>query len=382
MSRRLAQALLAAFFIALLATPVVLRRLASQREAAAAATGADEALARYGLHLEEVARASGVNFIHQSPTLDPQLDPITPMISSLGAAVSVVDYDRDGWQDLYVTNSAEGASNALYRNLGDGTFRDVAAELGVGHVNSQATGVSMGAVWGDYDNDGYEDLFLYRWGRPQLFHNQAGSGFSPAAEGSFPAWVNANTAIWFDYDRDGYLDLFLGGYYSEEIDLWELATTRIMPESFEYAQNGGRNYLFRNRGDGSFGEVSERLGPDSRRWTLAAVAADLRGTGFPDLFVANEYGIDELFLNQGGERFIRAEKESRVGFAPKSGMNAAFGDVTNEGSLAIYVSNISEPGVLLQCQIDLVARALHRGPWVHVHIGRQDPEHVGQADAR
>ena len=84
----------------------------------------------------------------------------------------------------------------------------------------------MGAVWGDYDNDGYEDLFLYKWGRPELFHNDGGRHFTRVTEAAtLPNWVNANTAIWFDYDGDGLLDLFIGGYYSEDIDLWNLKTT-------------------------------------------------------------------------------------------------------------------------------------------------------------
>ena len=92
----------------------------------------------------------------------------------MGAAVSVVDVDADGRADLYVTNSKEGSKNRLYRNRGDGTFEDVAERLGLADLNHAETGVSMGAVWGDYDNDGFEDLFLYRWGRPELFHNDGG----------------------------------------------------------------------------------------------------------------------------------------------------------------------------------------------------------------
>ena len=111
----------------------------------------------------------------------------------------------------------------MYRNLGDGTFKDVAAELGIADVNQPGTGVSMGAVWGDYDNDGYEDLFLIKWGRPELYHNDQGHGFTRVSEqAGLPRWINANTAIWFDYDGDGLLDLFVGGYYAEDIDLWHL----------------------------------------------------------------------------------------------------------------------------------------------------------------
>ena len=119
----------------------------------------------------------------------------------------------------------------------------------------------MGAVWGDYDNDGYEDLFLYKYGRPELFHNDGGRGFTPVGErAGLPRWVNANSAVWLDYDRDGWLDLFVAGYWPEDVDLWKLATTRIMPESFEYAENGGRKYLLRNRGDGTFDDVTAAAG--------------------------------------------------------------------------------------------------------------------------
>jgi hypothetical protein len=345
---RIARALLALFFIALLATPFVIKRISAGREADKSKTDAATALARHGFYLEEVSHSAGINFIHQSPKLDPKLDPIMPEVASMGASVSIVDFDRDGWPDIYVTNSAIGSRNALYRNMHDGTFKDVAGEVGLADVNQPGTGVSTGAVWGDYDNDGYEDLFLIKWGRPELFHNDQGHGFTRVTEqAGLPPWINANTAIWLDYDGDGLLDLFVGGYYSENIDLWHLSTTRIMPESFEYAKNGGRKYLFHNLGNGKFEELSAKVGIDSRRWALAAAAADLRGTGRPDLFVANDYGVSELYFNDG-KRFHEVGEQTGVGFAPKSGMNAAFGDILNQGRYAVYVSNISEDGILIQ----------------------------------
>jgi hypothetical protein len=345
---RIARALLALFFIALLATPLVMKRISAGREADKSKTDATTALARHGFYLEEVSHSAGINFIHQSPKLDPKLDRILPEVASMGASVSIVDFDRDGWPDIYVTNTAIGSKNALYRNMHDGTFKDVAGEVGLADVNQPGTGVSTGAVWGDYDNDGYEDLFLIKWGRPELFHNDQGRGFTRVTEqAGLPPWINANTAIWLDYDGDGLLDLFVGGYYSEDIDLWHLTTTRIMPESFEYAKNGGRKYLFHNLGNGKFEEVSAKVGIDSRRWALAAAAADLRGTGHPDLFVANDYGVSELYFNDG-KRFHEVGEQTGVGFAPKSGMNAAFGDILNQGRYAVYVSNISEDGILIQ----------------------------------
>jgi hypothetical protein len=345
---RIARVLLALFFIALLATPFVIKRISAGREADRSKADAATALARHGFYLQEVSHSAGINFIHQSPKLDPKLDPILPEVASMGASVSIVDFDRDGWPDIYVTNSAIGSKNALYRNMHDGTFKDVAGEVGIADVNQPGTGVSTGAVWGDYDNDGYEDLFLIKWGRPELFHNDQGHGFTRVTEqAGLPPWINANTAIWFDYDGDGLLDLFVGGYYSEQIDLWHLTTTRIMPESFEYAKNGGRKYLFHNLGNGKFEELSAKVGIDSRRWALAAAAADLRGTGHPDLFVANDYGVSELYFNDG-KRFHEVGEQTGVGFAPKSGMNAAFGDILNQGRYAVYVSNISEDGILIQ----------------------------------
>jgi hypothetical protein len=345
---RVAWAILVLFFIGLLATPFVIKKMSAAREADKSRVDAKTALARHGFYLKEVSHAAGINFIHQSPKLDPKLDPIMPEVASMGASVSIVDFDRDGWPDIYITNSAIGSKNALYRNMHDGTFKDVAEEMGIADVNQFGTGVSTGAVWGDYDNDGYEDLFLIKWGRPELFHNDHGHGFTRVSDqAGLPPWINANTAIWFDYDGDGLLDLFVGGYYSEDIDLWHLTTTRIMPESFEYAKNGGRKYLFHNLGDGKFEEVSAQLGINSRRWALAAAAADLRGSGHPDLFVANDYGVSELYFNDG-KRFHEVGEQTGVGFAPKSGMNAAFGDILNQGRYAVYVSNISEDGILIQ----------------------------------
>jgi hypothetical protein len=370
--RRLISALAAVVFLALLAAPLVIRHLASASDAGNVALSGSVALERYGFVFEEVSRPAGIRFRHEPPELDAKLEPIMPLVAAYGAAVSVVDVDRDGWQDLYATTSAIGGHNALYRNLGDGTFEDVAGRLGLADVNREATGVSMGAVWGDYDNDGYEDVFVYKWGRPELFRNDRGRGFTRVSEHlGLPAWINANTAVWFDFDADGWLDLFVGCFYPAAVDLWNLPHTRIMPESFEYAQDGGRNYLLRNRGDGSFEEIGEAAGLRATRWTLAAAAADVDRDGDPDLFVANDYGINELYLNEGGRRFRDIGRRAGLARTPKSGMNASFGDVFNRGEWALYVSNISEPGVLMHGS-DL---------WVPTHAAGADPSYQNLAGA-
>src|SRR5580658_520899 len=174
---------------------------------------------KYGFYLEPVTEEAGINFVHTPPALDPKLKHIERQIASMGASVSICDFDNDGWNDIYFTNSSPGSKNALYHNLHNGKFEDIADRVGLAYVNQPGTGVSMGAIWGDYDNDGYEDLLLYKWGRPELYHNVGGKKFERVTEGSgLPQWINANSAIWLDFDNDGLLDLFIGGYYKEDYD--------------------------------------------------------------------------------------------------------------------------------------------------------------------
>ena len=299
------------------------------------------------IHLSEVAHASGIDFVHQAPMLDPKIANIAPHVGALGACVSVSDVNNDGWDDLYFTSSRFGTSNALYLNQHDGTFKDVSAATGVGALNRPDEGVSMGAVWGDYDNDGNEDLLVYKWGYPQLLHNLGNGKFEDVtAQAGLRTWMNSNGAVWLDFDRDGLLDLYITGYFRSDIDFWHLQTTRIMQHSWEFASNGGKNLLFKNMGNGHFKDVTDSLGVGSTRWTLAATAADFNDDGWPDLYLANDYGPEELYLNRGGKRFELA----RAGLQDdsKSGMAVAVGDVYNRGQHDVFVTNISEKGFLFQ----------------------------------
>jgi hypothetical protein len=356
MSRSLKQGIIAVGFAGLLLF-VIIRSSGEhlwntlQGKGSSAIAGADtqEAMRRYGFALHDVARDCSIDFRHEAAMLDRKLEHIMPIVSAMGAGATILDFDADGWLDLYVVTSKEGGKNALYRNQQDGTFRDVAGDLGLADLNQPGTGACMGASAADYDNDGHVDLLVYKWGRPELFHNRGGQGFDRVTESAgLPKWVNANAACWLDYDRDGRLDLFLAGYWSEEIDLWSLKTTQIMPESFEYATNGGRKYLLRNRGDGSFEDVTEQMGIKSTRWTLGVAAADLCGSGYPDLVLANDYGVSEFFANREGKKFEEIGYDTGIGVAPKSGMSVSFGDALNQGRQAIYVTNITEPGNLVQ----------------------------------
>lgn len=300
-----------------------------------------------GFRLTDVTAAAGITFVHHEAQLDPQIDNIAPHVAALGAGVSVVDVNEDGKPDLYFTNSRFGEPNALYVNNGDGTFRDVARAAGVADLNAPGTGVSMGAVWGDYDNDGHEDLLVYRYGKLSLFKNLGGLRFRDVtAEAGLDRWVNSNGAIWFDYDRDGLLDLYVTAYFRSDVDLWHLATTRIMHDSFEFADNGGKNLLFHNLGNGKFEDVTDRMGVGSTRWTLAAASADFNDDGWPDLYLANDYGPEELYLNNEGKGFTLA----RAGLEAdsKSGMSATLGDVHNRGRIDAFVTDISEKGYLFQ----------------------------------
>jgi enediyne biosynthesis protein E4 len=347
MSRTIKQALLGVVLLGLFGLALHLNESGSPVEASGLA--ADESLRRYGFHLVESSNACGIDFRHENPTLDPKLAHIMPVVAGMGAGAAVIDFDADGHLDLYVVTGKESGLNRLYRNRGDGTFEDVAGQLGVADLNRPGTGVCMGAAWADYDNDGYPDLFAYKWGKPELFHNNAGKGFDRVTDtAGLPAWVNANSACWLDYDRDGRLDLFIAGYWRDDLDLWHLTSGDVMPESFEYAKNGGRKYLLRNRGDGTFEDVTRAAGITSTRWTLAVAAADLTGSGYPDIVLANDYGVSELYANQRDGRFVEVGEKTGIGIAPKSGMNVCFGDVLNQGQLAIYVCNISEAGNLVQ----------------------------------
>ena len=303
--------------------------------------------ARPGFTLEDVTAAAGIHFVHHRPTFDPKIANVEPHVAGLGASVSIADFDADGWPDLYFTNSRFDEPNALYRSKGDGTFEDVSAPASLADLNKPGEGVSMGSVWGDIDNDGREDLLVYRYGYLALFRNVDGKRFEDVTQSAgLRRWVNSNGAIWLDYDRDGFLDLYVTAYFRNDIDLWHLATTRIMHNSFEFATNGGKNLLFRNLGGGKFEDVTDRLGVGSTRWTLAAASADFNEDGWPDIYLANDYGPEELYLNDHGRRFVL----STAGLASesKSGMAVALGDVYNRGRLDAFVTNISERGYLFQ----------------------------------
>jgi hypothetical protein len=184
---------------------------------------------RFGFTLAESAKQLGVDFVHQGPTFDHKLDHIMPQVASVGAAVAVADFNRDGWPDFYVTNSADGSPTACTAIRAMGRS-DVAGELGVADVNRAGTGVSMGAGRLRQRRPRV-DLFSINTAGLSSFTTTPVKASRPSATERTRRGGNANTAVWFDYDRDGKLDLFLPGYRTKT-SILTVPDDEIMPESF------------------------------------------------------------------------------------------------------------------------------------------------------
>ncbi len=312
------------------------------------------------VHFVECAEQSHCLNRHTMVQLAPVFDNVMPWLSSVGAAAAAADYDGDGDADLYVTNSGRGDRNRLFRNRGDGSFDDVTESAGVGCGNPE--GASMHSVWGDADNDGDLDLYVVKWAETNTLYRNNGDGHF--TDISKPAgvdyWGYGNAATFLDYDRDGRLDLLVGNYFAESVEdpatrqrvrnnLWNPVTTRVMHETFTHAANGGRNVLYRNRGDGTFEDVTESVGLVFTGWTLSVGSGDLNNDGWPDLYLANDFGPDEYYLNTGATedppRFrlvVDPQGHPGIGHDWWKGMNVDMGDVDNDGYLDIYVTNILE----------------------------------------
>src|SRR6266571_1757175 len=297
-------------------------------------------------HFKDISRRAGIAVTHKKMYLDPKFAPIMPMMASLGAAVAAADYNNDGFVDVFVTSSERNGPCHLFRNNGDGTFTDVAVPAGVADLNRE--GGVTDVVWGDFDNDGWPDLYVVRWSAPNLlFRNNRDGTFTDVTEASGTGDPgNGNAAIWFDYNGDGLLDLYIGNYYPY-VDLWHLPRTDIMPDSFFNARNGGRNVLYRNNGDGTFTNVAPELGVDDPGWTQDVGACDLFNTGHMDLYLANDFGQDMLFKNNGNGTFTNVTTQA-LAKDTRHSMNVEIADLEGDGYPDIYISNITKPGYLVE----------------------------------
>ncbi len=289
---------------------------------------------------EDLTQKAGVARKHVNRSFKNEYANIMAGYTALGASAAVADYDGDGFEDLFVTDSQENGKNHLYHNNGDFTFTDVAQEAGVADGND-AQNASADCLWFDYNNDGRPDLLVVRFGHNQLFRNLGNGKFRDVTrESGIDRYLNAICAVAFDYDRDGYVDLFVGSYF-QPINIFNPNTPRFFPESFETANNGGGVTVFHNNHDGTFSDVTEKTNIKLSGWTLDLGHADADNDGDEDLYVACDFGTDRFFVNNGDGTF--ADKtESAVGIDTKKGMNVDWGDYDNDGLLDIYITNITD----------------------------------------
>lgn len=303
-------------------------------------------------YVEVPAQASKIAWVHDSGRSDARHLPET-----CGGGGLFFDYDNDGLLDIYLVNSgpsdffkpAKPLRNALYRNLGDGTFADVTEKAGV--ACGQMGDFGMGGAAGDFNGDGWQDLYVTNYGRNRLFQNNGNGTFTDITEKAGVAAPNWSTcATWFDYDRDQKLDLFVSSFvqYSADSNIF-CGDNRMgrryycIPRVFKPRPS----FLFRNEGDGKFSDQSKASGiADSLGKAFGAVATDINNDGLSDLFVANDTLANFMFVNRGGGKFEEIGLASGVGYSdagsPRSGMGVDAADFDGDGWQDLFVANIDQ----------------------------------------
>jgi len=293
-----------------------------------------------GPWFEDITLKAGVNARHTNREFQNPYAKTMAGYAALGASAAVADYDGDGFEDIFVTDSKVDGRNHLYHNNGDLTFTDVAEAAGVDAGNDPEN-ATAGALWFDYNNDGRPDLLVVRFGQSLLFENRGNGKFVDVTRAAgLTGYLNAITAIAFDYDHDGYVDLFIGSYF-QPVNIFHPNTPRFFPENLETAKNGGGVTVFHNNGNGTFTDVTDAVGMRQSGWVLALGHGDADNDGNDDLYVACDFGTDRFFVNNGKGAFLD-KTASAIGFDTKKGMNADWADFDNDGFLDIFVTNITE----------------------------------------
>jgi len=304
------------------------------------------------LFVEIPSAASGIQWVHENA-----MSPSRYLPEALGPGCAFLDYDNDGWMDIFLVNSGPSdfwkptkpVRNALYRNNRDGTFTDVTEKAGV-----SGTAFGMGVAVGDYDNDGWPDIFVTAYGRCTLYKNKHDGTFTDVTEKAgvaTPGWTTS--AVWFDYDNDGKLDLFVCSFVDYTgVKKLECGNNKIgrnyycVPRVF----SPSASFLYHNNGDGTFTEVSKGTAIAAALGKgLGVVATDINNDGYMDLFVANDTVQNFLFVNRGpsaigGWKWDEIALQAGVGFSesgrPRSGMGVDAADLENRGWQDLFVANV------------------------------------------
>ena len=267
-----------------------------------------------------------------------------------GAGCAFLDYDNDGWMDIYFVNSGKcdfydldpPLRNALYRNNRNGTFTDVTDKAGVA-----AGGYGQGVAVGDYDRDGFPDIYVTQYGRSVLYHNNGDGTFTDVTEKAgvaAPGW--SSSAVWFDYDNDGLLDLFVCRFVDFDKSKNLPCTADNKPGyCVPHLYKPMASWLFHNNGDGTFTDVSKTSGVANypgKGWGV--VATDINNDGRMDLFVANDTVANFLFVNRGQGKFEEIGQQAGVAYSdagrPRSGMGVDSADFNEDGWMDLFVANI------------------------------------------
>ena len=303
------------------------------------------AAANLEFRLTDVTAGAGIQFQHNSGAYGGKLLPET-----LGSGCAFLDYDADGWQDILLINGMDWPGHKrqrstlkLYRNNRNGTFTDVTKAAG---LDIEMYG--MGVAVGDYNNDGFPDIFITCVGQSRLFRNTGKGAFVDAtrSSGLFGRQGLSTSAVWFDYDRDGFLDLFVCNYvrWSPDRDVFCSLDGTHKSYCTPEAYRGDTCWLFHNRGNGTFEDVTATSGVfDSSSKSLGVAMLDYDQDGWPDLLVANDTQPNKLYRNLRNGKFKDAAIEAGLAFSmegkARAGMGIDVGDFDNSGKSGIAITN-------------------------------------------
>jgi len=295
--------------------------------------------------LADVTASSGIHFRHNSGAYGGKLLPET-----LGSGCAFLDYDADGWQDILLVNGMDWPGHKrqrsilqLYKNNRNGTFTDVTKSAG---LDLEMYG--MGVAVGDYNNDGFPDIFISCVGQSRLFRNTGKGTFVDVTRSSGLSGHQgfSTSALWFDYDRDGLLDLFVCNYvrWSPEHDVFCSLDGTHKSYCTPEAYRGDTCWLFHNRGDGFFEDMTPKSGIfDTSSKSLGVAMLDYDQDGWPDLFVANDTQPNKLYRNLHDGKFKEVAVEAGLAFSSegkaRAGMGVDVGDFDNSGKPAIAITN-------------------------------------------